>query len=173
MALSRKYLLVVFGLIIFGLICYFCYRIFTKVQQKKGISENIQTIPNFTATQLDSTIFKANMLYDRPIIIIFFNTECEHCQYESKELAKHQNDFKNVQLLMISSENLSKIKVFIQQYNLTGFVLPLQMDTKLIVDTFGAISIPNIFIYNKSHHLVKQFKGETKIEALLKYTNQN
>jgi hypothetical protein len=37
---------------------------------------------------------------------------------------------------------------------------------------FGISSFPTIFIYNKEGELLKQYKGETKMEAILKLINQ-
>ena len=39
-------------------------------------------------------------------------------------------------------------------------------------DIFGKSGIPASFIYNKQGKLVKQFKGEVKVNALLKYLKQ-
>jgi len=70
---------------------------------------------------------------------------------------------------MISSEEIGKIKAFFTKYQLTNFVKPLQMDIKTMVDTFGAVSIPTIYIYGKDHQLIKQYKGETKVASIIKH----
>lgn len=39
-------------------------------------------------------------------------------------------------------------------------------------DIFGKSGVPASFIYDKNGKLVKQFKGEVKVEALLKYLKE-
>ncbi len=165
----RKYIFVAVGLIFLGLIGYMAYGIVATAQKKKEITANTQQLPNFKATQLDKHIFASNELPNKPTVIVFFNTECEHCQYEAKEIAQHRAAFEGINLLMISSEETSKIKAFITKYQLINFVKPLQMDIKTMVDTFGAVSIPTIFIYDKDHQLIKQYKGETKVASIIKH----
>nr|WP_299422521.1 redoxin domain-containing protein [uncultured Emticicia sp.] len=166
---SRKYIFVTIGLIFVVLIGYMVFGIFATAQKKKEIIANTQQLPNFKATQLDKHIFASNDLPTKPTVIIFFNTECEHCQYEAKEIAQNRAAFEGINLLMISSEEISKIKAFVSKYQLMGFAKPLQMDIKTMIDTFGAVSIPTIFIHRKDRQLIKQYKGETKVESIIKY----
>ena len=165
----RKYILVAVGLIFLGLIAYMAYGIVATAQKKREIAANTQQLPNFKAKQLNKHIFASNELPNKPTVIIFFNTECEHCQYEAQEIAQHQTDFEGINLLMISSEEIGKIKAFIAKYQLINFVKPLQMDIKTMVDTFGAVSIPAIFIYGKDRHLIKQYKGEANVASIIKH----
>ncbi|MFM7853102.1 MAG: hypothetical protein ACKO96_14580 [Flammeovirgaceae bacterium] len=44
-----------------------------------------------------------------------------------------------------------------------------KINTEVVFDTFGSVSIPHIFIYDNEHKLIKEFKGETKMEAILQY----
>jgi thioredoxin-related protein len=106
-----------------------------------------------------------------PTIIILFNTTCEHCQYEAKEIKKSISSFSQASILMISSEPIKTIKAFSEQYGLNNeaSVSFTKINRENIFETFGSVSIPHIFIYNKDRKLIKEFKGETKIEAILKY----
>ena len=36
-------------------------------------------------------------------------------------------------------------------------------------NTFGSLAVPQIFIYGADGVLIKEFKGETKMEAVLQY----
>ncbi len=44
-------------------------------------------------------------------------------------------------------------------------------DSILLFFTLIILSIPHIFIYGSDKKLRKEFKGETKAEAILKYLN--
>jgi thiol-disulfide isomerase/thioredoxin len=114
-----------------------------------------------------------NMKFSNKVtsIIIYFNTDCDHCQYEATEIQKNMSQFGNAQLLLLSIEPLANIRKFIKTYRLEGFsnLQVGQISGKTAVETFGFKSVPHILIYNAENQLVKEYKGETKIEAILKY----
>ncbi|NJK82672.1 MAG: hypothetical protein HC912_01510 [Saprospiraceae bacterium] len=68
------------------------YRMQAKIKQKQIIQENIEHLPNFTFYQIeDSSQFSRNSLVEhRPILLVYFNSECEHCQYEAGEIYKQK-----------------------------------------------------------------------------------
>ena len=75
---------------------------------------------------------------------------------------------------MISFEETDTLQAFAEKYNLLNhsdlFVLH-DKDLKF-EKIFGDCPFPTSFIYNKEGNLVKHFKGEVKIETLLKYLNE-
>jgi hypothetical protein len=84
---------------------------------------------------------------------------------------KYQEKFKGVNLYMLSAENIPQIKVFAHRMSLDK-ISSLEMGKITVKDSFekfGFTSIPDILIYNPTGELQKHFKGETKIEAILKY----
>ncbi len=129
-------------------------------------------MPGFNLLSMDSTAFtNRNLNLAQPTVIIFFNSECPHCQYEATAIGENINAFAHVNLLMMSVEPLAKIKAFATDYrlNLHKEIHLTQIREAVVFDTFGSISVPHIFIYNQQQKLVKEFKGEVKIEVILKY----
>jgi len=45
----------------------------------------------------------------------------------------------------------------------------LKMNADDLYNYFGSVSTPHIYIYNNERRLVKEFEGETKTSAILKY----
>jgi thiol-disulfide isomerase/thioredoxin len=121
---------------------------------------------------LDSLAFSnANLQANKPTLILYFNSECDHCQYEAEAISQNVNKFENVNLLWVSYESLSIIRQFANTYKLASYpnIHFTKINHKAILSTFGSVSIPHIFIYDKDDKLLKEYKGETKVEALLKY----
>jgi thioredoxin-related protein len=106
-----------------------------------------------------------------PSVFIAFHPECEHCQYEAKSINERKTDLANVNIVMFTVANDSTTKAFSKQYGLDSFknVHVIADTTKELERFFNVKSIPSIFIYNAQKQLVKEFKGETKIEAIIKY----
>lgn len=71
---------------------------------------------------------------------------------------------------MVSFNTIADIKKFALQYGLNYPNITFLQDPKLQFSTwFGKTSVPAVYIYNAQHKLVKEYHGETKIEAIIKY----
>lgn len=159
-------------IIVIGLIGFLGYKTINKINAKEKLAEQLQTIPDFKLVSMDSTSFTINSLdLNKSTVIIFFNSECSHCQYEANAINENISRFAETNLLIMSSEQLSQIMEFASKYHLDKH--PLIYLTKIeeenVFETFGSVSVPHTFIYNNQQKLVKEFKGEVKIEAILKY----
>lgn len=110
--------------------------------------------------------FKSNT----PSVFIAFHPDCEHCQYEAKSINERHKDLEKAQIIMFTSEKDSLIKVFAHSYGLDTLknVQVISDENDELYKFFQVKSYPSVFIYNKEGQLVKQYKGETKIDAILK-----
>lgn len=104
-------------------------------------------------------------------ILVYFNSECEHCQYELSEIRKNINLFEDNSIVLLSSENIASIKKTSFDFELANVpnVYFVKINPGDVYKTMGTVSFPHIFIYGKDHKLIKEFKGKAKIEAILKY----
>jgi peroxiredoxin len=167
--MSKRYLLYAVLVLLLGLGGWMSAKIMTMVKAKQRIEANLRQLPSFTAYKLDSTqLTITDLLPGQPTAIVFFNSQCDHCQYEAQELRKKYDAFAGVNLLLLSSENLDQIRAFSKRYSLDRLQIA-KLPAEQMFATFGNISVPSIFIFNRDRYLVKKFNGETKAEALLKY----
>lgn len=139
----------------------------TRAKQKA----NVRQLPGLTLTLADSTLFDTGSLPLRPTVIVFFSTTCEYCSHEAREIGRHIGDFSKANFLFISSESLRSINQFITENKLAEFqgILFARISGDSAFDNFGPLVFPHLFIYNSERMLVHEFKGETKVEAILKH----
>jgi thiol-disulfide isomerase/thioredoxin len=165
----KKMLVTIGATLLIALVLFMVYGIVEKVIDIRRAGEKELILNEGSLFNTDSTTYQVD--FSNPIILIYFNSECEHCQYEATEIKKSISLFSKTSILMISSEPIEAIKVFSGQYELSNepAVTFAKINRDDVYKTFGSVSIPHIFIYGKDHKLVKEFKGETKIEAILKY----
>jgi thiol-disulfide isomerase/thioredoxin len=132
----------------------------------------ITSLKSLQIVAMDSSKYELHIL--TATVVILFNTTCEHCQYEATEIKKSISFFEKTSILMISSEPIKTIKAFAEEYGLNSEanITFAKINRDDVFETFGSVSIPCILIYNKSRNLVKEFKGETRIEAILQYLPQ-
>ncbi|SFF46752.1 peroxiredoxin family protein [Thermoflexibacter ruber] len=162
----RKYVILCF---ILSLALGGFYLINKKAEEKAQAKEKIQTMPDFEFLALDSTVFSVADLAGRKTILVYFNSTCEHCQYEASEISKQIDKFSNVNLLFVSEQNLAEIRTFSERYSLDKQenIKFLKAPDNGFYKVFGSNPIPSIFIYNTKKQLVKNYKGETKVELLM------
>jgi len=111
---------------------------------------------------------------DKSTVIIYFHPECEHCQYEASEIGKQAQGFYNANVIMISpddsSERLESFAIRYRLWEVENLTILLDRDNQF-KKQFGQSVIPSVFIYGSDKHLRKSYKGETRIDAIIKYIN--
>lgn len=145
------------------------------IKQKKRIEEKIQTLPKFSFQKIPGGNFESSFINNNtPCLIIYFHPECEHCHYEAEQIRLNIDRFNESQIIMISTASRESLKDFADNYHLLECDnISILIDTSdVFTDTFGPNPFPTTFVYNKNKKLVKHFKGEVKIEALLNYLKQ-
>lgn len=155
-------------------VCILIFFIYKNLERKNQILSGINKLPNFHFRTIDGNEYLGNdKLKDETLILIYFNTECEHCIYEVEEIIRNIKRFSYHQIILVSSETTDKIIVFKEKFQLQKYsnIILLQTDAIEFYNTFGTMAIPSVFIYT-DNQLVKKFKGEVKIEAIYNILNQ-
>ncbi len=172
--MKKTILKLAFFLALIGVSTFLVSMIYRKMENKKVVAKNTKKLPATQVKGLDSKSFTIENSNNFFKVLVFFNTECEHCQNEAANIKKHIADFEKTQMTFISVEPLENVKKFATKYQLTAYsnIKFAHMEAIESSKQFGISSFPTIFIYNKEGELLKQYKGETKIEAILKLINQ-
>lgn len=143
------------------------YRISTKLEQKATVATFTETLQPFVYQSVakDSVSVTTE---NTTTIFFFFNTECEHCQAETALVAREKAQFAGKKIYFLSIEPIEKIRAFADEYELSkidnitfGSVSPFTSTD------FGISGFPTTLIYSAEGKLLKKFKGEVKIEALV------
>ena len=97
-------------------------------------------------------------------ILIFFNSECEHCQWEMEEIGKNIDQFYQHRLMLTSFEPENEAISFLKNHGLSDYYV--KSSPEKVMSSFSG-GVPQTLIYRKGK-LVRHFKGEVKIEAIIK-----
>lgn len=155
---------------------FLVYKIITKNASNQEIAISKQTLPPFSFYSQDLKAFNSTSVdKDKSICIFYYNAECDHCQYEAKQLRLNIDAFKEAQILMVSTNKPSETQKFAIDYQLTGYPFIIWVYDKdfNFYKWFGNAVAPSVYIYNNKQHLVKQYSGEVKIEAILRSLNND
>lgn len=134
--------------------------------------KNFQSVPAFeiTAVPDSSTFSSAALKKDKPVVIILFNPDCDHCQNETKELLAWRQEIKHLQIVMVSSAPYDKVKEFYQDYNiqsLANIQMGCDREYKLAL-LFRATSYPAIYVYDSKGILSKAYVGGARVADIVK-----
>lgn len=128
------------------------------------------TLPPLQLLSLDSisTITKDNLEKNKPVLIMFFSPDCDHCQHQMKDMLKDMSLFENIQIVMASFQPLEQMRTFNQQYGLSQFGnIYIGRDTKYVLPPFYRIyNLPYFALYDKKGNLITTFEGNVKPEKL-------
>ncbi|PHR69700.1 MAG: hypothetical protein COA67_09865 [Lutibacter sp.] len=156
---------------VFILFCV-CFMTFSscKTTQKTNI-EATKEIPYFTFTTLDNHRFgKDDFDKTRTKMILYFNSECEHCEKQGKWLSESIDSFNHLELTFVSFEEMDAIKSYRDKYNFNRDNITFLQDTRLTFsDKFGVGNFPSILLYTKKGKLIKKFEGETRVKDILPF----
>jgi thioredoxin-related protein len=128
------------------------------------------TVPPFNIiTVPDSLPFtKADLKKRKPVMIVYFSPDCDHCKHFTKELLNRLSLFKKVQIVMASALDHNLIKKFYTEYQLGDHSsIKIGRDgIDFLRDFFRIKSYPTIALYDKKGNLIGKFDGSTPIEQL-------
>ncbi|MFT4642738.1 MAG: thioredoxin-related protein [Candidatus Azotimanducaceae bacterium] len=138
---------------------------------KKTTIKATENIPYFTFTSLDNSRFtQDNFDKSRTKFIMYFNSECDHCQKQASWIANDIETFKNFEITFISYEEMEAIKSFRDKHNFKQDNITFLQDSRLTFsDKFGVETFPSILFYTKDGKLIKKFEGETKVKEILEH----
>ena len=155
--------------------------IITGVCVKAQNKETTLPIPNYRITRADSSIITQAALNTRkPVMFIYFEPTCSHCEHLMMELKPYMNQLKKIQVVMVTYTKteypyLKMLKEFNTKYSLSkypNFTVGTEYNhfntREYPMQKYYAIyNTPFIVVYNGAGKVVKSFTVVPKVEDLL------
>jgi thiol-disulfide isomerase/thioredoxin len=166
---NRKALLLGVVLLLIGSMGWLGYRSFASLRVKKETMARRQRLVNIPAfTEGRSAFLTPDGA--RPVVVVFFNPACEHCQHEAEELPKHPSLLRAARVWLLSTEPLPLLQTFAQRYRLDSLpgVTVARIEPRAAFDSLGFRGVPHLLVYGSNGTLKKEFRGETRWEAVEK-----
>lgn len=132
--------------------------------------ERYPTVPPFTLLKTDSTdLTRDNLHKNRPVMIMFFSPDCEHCQHQTKDLLAEIDKFKDVQIVMATYQPMENMQKFYIDFEIARYSnIYMGRDTKFFFPPFYKMrNLPFLALYNKKGNLITTFEGNQKVDTLI------
>lgn len=162
----KKVLLIisVFFLVLFGSLQLFVY--LARPASSEELRIRLVQLPAITLTAPDRSTFALEQ--GKPLVLIYFNSECDHCQREVLEIRENIGLFSSSSVVLMSSQPLNEIESFssgsgLQEYTNVRFG---QIEPEVLGENFGTLTLPQIFVFSSEGKLITLFSGETKAAVI-------
>jgi thioredoxin-related protein len=107
-------------------------------------------------------VFKAQDLpMGKPIIIMYFDPDCDHCEKTTKELVSKINEFRKASIAMVTYLPVNKVIEFEKKYSLKSYkniYVGTEGNTSFLKNYYRLTTMPYIALYTKNGDLVKEYR---------------
>jgi thioredoxin-related protein len=104
----------------------------------------------------------SDLMQDKPVMIIYFDPGCDHCQLFTSELLANIRSFSDVQIVMVTYVELPMVKDFTMKNNLSKYP-SIHVGTEgytFVVQIFYRVrQFPFIALYKNYGTLLKTYEG--------------
>lgn len=133
--------------------------------------KRLPTLPPLQLLLADSTtkFTTADLPKKKPVLIMFFSPDCEHCQHEAEQLVARKEEFKNIQVVMITTYPIYRMNEFVEKYKVTSLDhVVVGRDIYYMLPTFYSIrNFPYLAMYDKKGHLINTMEGTVSLDKIL------
>lgn len=129
------------------------------------------TIPVFDVKLTDSvTVFNTGSIPEgKPAVIVFFSSDCKHCQDETRTFIKNIDSIRNINFYYVSIEPYKDVKLFHDYFKMDQYPnFTITWDySYAFLKYFKPSSTPYILVYDKEKGLRYKFAGEVEFRAIM------
>lgn len=150
--------------------------IFLLAAAAKIKAQSDDQLPAFKMLMTDGKFFNsADLPKNKPVVLIYFAPDCEHCQVLMNEFFKEVDAFKKVQVLLITFKPVDEVAAFeklYQTHKYENIKVGTEGTTFYLRQFFKLQNTPFTAIYNKEKKLVHAYRNETPVRDLVQRVKQ-
>ena len=155
----------------------FCFAA-TASAQNNPVLPAYKRFPTVPALQLllsDSSKYtREDLPKKKPVLIMLFSPDCDHCQHEAEQMVAQKELLKDIQIVMVTTYPLEKLKAFAETYGLTQMdnVVMAKDPFYLLPSFYQMRMFPFMALYDKKGKLIATFEGNVAIDRVLAAFNE-
>lgn len=150
---------------------FFAFPVFYFLLFFTSLHVQAQSIPPFRITLSDNNIFNgSDVPKGKPMILIYFDPECDHCQKLMDELFKNVDSLKKAEIVMVTYKPVIELPAFEAKYD-THRYTNIKVGTEgtgfYLRRFYGLVIMPFTALYDKEGNLNYSYKSGTPIHDLI------
>jgi thioredoxin-related protein len=129
-----------------------------------------QKVPAFRMSLSDGKLFHASSLpQGKPIIVIYFSPECDHCHVLMNEWFKQAGNFKKASVAMITFLPLNSVALFEKEYNTkqhSNIITGTEGTAFFVRNYYKVLDLPFVALHDKNGNLIATYTKDIPLNAL-------
>lgn len=135
-----------------------------------------QKMPAFSILQSNGkTLNTTNLSNTKPVILIYFSPDCDHCTKLLNTMFGEINKFKNATILLVSFRPMNELIEFEKKYKTLAYkniIVGMEQPIFFLKNLYQLQSTPFTALFNKKGNLVYSYKNETEVNDLIMRLNK-
>jgi thioredoxin-related protein len=131
-----------------------------------------QTMPAFKMKLSNGKVFSSSDIsHKKPLILIYFAPDCEHCQVLMKQIFSQINTFKNTQMVLVTFEPLEMLPPFEKQFHTTKYAnikVGSEVQPLFLQKYYQLQHTPFSALFDKHGKPIVSYKDYTPLNDLIK-----
>lgn len=131
----------------------------------------LSKMPDFSFRLSDSltVISSRNFPEHKPIVLVYFESDCRECQQTTDSLLQNFGGLKNAAFYFLSIEHFDQVRLFRDYYHLDRYdnITVGQDYSRHFIKHFKSYSTPFIALYSSRRRLVGMYKGKPVVKDLV------
>lgn len=126
-------------------------------------------MPYVSMITADNSKYNTNQIAGgRYTVIMYFRTDCIHCQKETADIVKAGESLKDINIILLTPKGLGDIKQYVNIFKLDNFAnIQVAFDERLdFMKYFRPTNIPYLVIYNGQNKLYRIYEGIVPVDSL-------
>jgi peroxiredoxin len=137
-----------------------CFMLQAQVARKS----NPQVLPAFDIVQANGQHYTLlDLPAGKPVMIVYFDPDCDHCELFIGQLLKQFNSFSNTQILLITYVSVPYLKAFVQKHDLgkyPGLITGTEGNSFIVRYHYDVIQFPYVALHDKKGMLIARYESE-------------
>ena len=128
-------------------------------------------IPPFKILLSNGTYFSPEKLTrKKPVVLIYFAPDCDHCRTLMQSFFKNANEFKNSEVVMITFKPLEDVVRFVYDNSVAKYPnirVGTEGNSFFIRNFYKLTNTPFVAVFNKDGQLIKSYRKISSAEELM------
>ena len=130
------------------------------------------SLPPFKMYRSNNSIFSATELpKNKPVIVIYFDPECDHCQKLMSEVFKKINSFKKAEIVMVTFKPVEEVAAFEKKHkthNYSNIIVGTEGTSYQLRNYYKLMNMPFTALYDNDHKLNSSYGQDISVDELIK-----
>ncbi|MEI6950714.1 redoxin domain-containing protein [Paraflavisolibacter sp. H34] len=133
-------------------------------------------LPPFRVLQANGKVFNASQLpMGKPIVVVYFSPDCDHCQVLMRDFFKRAEDFKKASVALITFQPAAMLQKFVDDYHVSRYpnIIAGTEGTSFFVRNYYNIQqMPFVALHDPNGNLLASWQREVPLKELVKRLQQ-